>query len=98
MGAPNSSSSKNLQLPQQQQQRAPGETRKIHQRHGIGCVPVKLLYSESLTKVTKVTKVDLLYSESLTKVTKVTKGYQLLVYDVPGPNKQRAFETSMLLS
>jgi hypothetical protein len=48
-----SSSSKNPQLPQQQQQRAPGETRKIHQRHGIGCVPVKLLYSESLTKVTK---------------------------------------------
>jgi hypothetical protein len=37
----------NLQLPQQQQQRAPGETRLIHQRHGIGCMPVKLLYSES---------------------------------------------------
>jgi hypothetical protein len=48
-----SSSSKNQQLPQLLQLRARGKTKKIHQRHGIGCVPVKLLYSESLTKRTK---------------------------------------------
>jgi hypothetical protein len=30
-----------------------GQTKYIHQRHGKGCVPMKFLYYESLTKSTK---------------------------------------------